>query len=116
GWGWVNFASVKESKQAKDFIAATRQDFLQTLVAGSTIDCLRRSDFVAAGLYREPTGFRLRVRLPAGRDGLWPDLVLHVPPKGTPGSLPLLAPPGTIYSQSFPLDVAYLWKHLDRLI
>jgi hypothetical protein len=115
-WVWLNFASVKESKQAKDFFDATRQDFLQTLVAGSTIDCLRRSDFVAAGLYREPTGFRLRVRLPAGRDGLWDDLVMHVPPKGTPGSLPLLEPPGTIYSQSFHLDAAYMWKHRDRLL
>jgi len=97
-WVWVDFAAAKESKEAKDFFDATRQDFLQTLAAGSTIDCLRRSDFVAAGLYREPTGFRLAVRLPAGRDAFPPEFALHVPPAGTPGSLPLLEPPGVLYS------------------
>lgn len=115
-WLWVNFAAVKETKQAKDFFDATRQDFLQTFVVGSTIDCLKRSDFVAIGVYQEPTGFRLRLRIPAGRDGLWDDLVVHVPPEGTPGSLPLLEPTGTIYSQSFYLDAGYMWKHRDRLI
>ena len=85
-------------------------------MVGSTIDCLRRSDFVAVGVYEEPIGFRLRLRMPAGRDGMWDDLVVHVPPKGTPGSLPLLEPPGTIYSQSLYLDVGYMWKHRNRLL
>jgi hypothetical protein len=115
-WVWINFAAVKESKEAKDFFDATRQDFLQTLVVGSTIDCLRRSDFVAAGLYREPGGFRLAVRLPAGRDAFPPEFALHVPPAGTPGSLPLLEPPGVLYSQSFYLDIGAGWKHRDKLI
>jgi hypothetical protein len=116
GWIWVNFAAFKESKATKDFFDTTRQDFIQTLAAGSTIDCLKRSDFVALGLYQEAKGFRLRVRLPAGRDGLWSDLALHVPPKGTTGSLPLLEPPGTIYSQSFHLDIGYMWKNRERMI
>lgn len=115
-WLWLNFASVKETQQAKDFFGATRQDFIQTFGAGTTIDCLKRSDFLAVGVYREPTGFRLRLRIPAGRDGLWEDLLIHVPPKGEPGSLPLIEPPGTIYSQSFYLDAGYMWKHRDRLI
>jgi hypothetical protein len=116
GWIWLNFASFKESKATKDFFDSTRQDFIQTLGAGSTIDCLRRSNFVAVGLYRESNSFRLSVRLPAGRDGLWSDLAVHVPPQGSPGSLPLLAPPGTIYSQSFHLDVGYMWKNRERMI
>jgi hypothetical protein len=116
GWIWLNLASFKESKATKDFFDATRQDFIQTIAAGSTIDCLRRSDFIAVGLYQESSGFRLRVRLPAGRDGLWSDLAVHVPPKGSTGSLPLLEPPGTIYSQSFHLDVGYMWKNRERMI
>lgn len=115
-WIWLDFAAVKESKASKDFFDSTRQDFVQTIAAGSTIDCLRRSDFVTAGLYQEATGFRLRVRLPAGREGLWSDLAVHIPPKGSPGSLPLLEPPGTIYSQSFHLDIGYAWKNRERLI
>lgn len=115
-WAWLDFAAVKQSQEAKDFFDSSRGQFLVTLAAGTTIDCLRRADCVALGLYPEPKGFRLALRIPAGRDGLWDDLVLHVPPKGTPGSLPLLEPPGTIVSQSMYQDLAYLWKNRDRLI
>lgn len=114
-WAWVDLKSVKESKAAKDFFDATRQDFLQTLAAGAAIDCVRRSDFLAVGLYQEANAFRLALRLPAGRDGMWDQLALHVPPKGTPGTLPLLEPPGTIYSHSLYLDIGYAWKHRDTL-
>ncbi|MCI0700522.1 MAG: hypothetical protein L0241_05515 [Planctomycetia bacterium] len=115
-WLWIDFASVKQSQSAKDFFDATRKDFLQTLVVGGTIDCLRRADYVAAGLYKEPTGFRLSLRIPAGRSEFPPEFQLHVPPKGEPGALPLLEPPGTIYSQSFHLDIGYMWKHRDKLL
>jgi hypothetical protein len=115
-WMWADLKSIKDTKAGKDFFDATRQDFLQTLVLGLTIDTVRRSDFLAAGLYREPTGFRFALRLPAGRDGMWGDLALHVPPKDKPGTLPLLEPPGTIYSHSLHLDVAYMWNNRTRLI
>ena len=115
-WLWVDFAAVKESQETKDFFDATRKDFLQTLVAGSTIDCVRRAEFIAAGLYREPKGFRLALRLPAGRGEFPDEFAFHVPPKGEPGSLPLLEPPGVLYSQSFHLDVGFYWKHRDKLI
>src|SRR5205085_7189886 len=81
-WLWVDLTQLKQSQAAKDFFASTRQDLLQMVAAGSTIDCVRRSDFVAAGLYQEPTGFRLAVRLPAGRSEFPPEFALHVPPKG----------------------------------
>jgi hypothetical protein len=115
-WLWVDFASVKQSQATKDFFAATRKDFLQTLVAGSTIDCLRRSEFIAAGLYREAHGFRLALRLPAGRSEFPPDFALHTPASGKPGSLPLLEPSGVVYSQSFYLDLGFYWKHRDTFI
>jgi hypothetical protein len=115
-WLWVDLKSLKETKAAKDFFDATRQDFLQTLVLGATIDTIRRSDFLAAGLYQEKTGFRFALRMPAGRDGMWADLAMHVPPKDKTGTLPLLEPPGTIYSHSLHLDVAYMWANRARLI
>jgi hypothetical protein len=115
-WLWLDFAAIKESKASKDFFEATRQDFLQTLVVGSTIDCLRRSDFVAVGLYAEPSGVRVALRVPAGRDKFPPEFAFHVPPKGEPGSLPMLEPPGVIYSQSMHLDIGYYWKNRDKLI
>lgn len=115
-WLWVDLATVKKSKASKDFFESTRQDFLQTLVLGATIDTIRRSDFLALGLYQEKNAFRLALRLPAGRDGMWDQLALHVPPKPAPGTLPLLEPPGTIYSHSLHLDVGYMWKHRDKML
>ena len=114
-WLWLDFASVKQSKSSKDFYDATRQDFLQTLFAGGTIDCLKRADFVALGVYKEAAGFRLSLRLPAGRSEFPPEFQLHAPPKGVPGSLPLLDPPGTLYSHSFHLDIAHLWNNRKTL-
>jgi hypothetical protein len=115
-WLWVDFASVKQSQSSKDFFDATRKDFLQTLVVGGTIDCLKRADFIAAALYKEANGFRFSLRLPAGRSEFPPEFQLHVPPKGKPGTLPLLEPPGTIYSHSLHLDVAHLWKTRKTLL
>lgn len=116
GWLWVDLASVKKSKAAKDFFDATRQDFLQTLVVGGTIDCVKRADFVAVGLYQEANGFRVAVRLPAGRDAFPPEFQLHAPAKGVAGTLPPLVPPGTIYSHSLHLDIAHLWENRKTLL
>lgn len=114
---WIDFASVKKDQAAQDFFANTKKDFLQTLVAGGTIDCLRRSDFVTAGLVQEKGGLRLAVRLPAGRSEFPPEFALHVPPEqGQIGSLPLLEPPGVVASQSMYLDLGYYWKNREKLI
>ncbi len=115
-WVWVDFAAAKETKATKDFLDNTRKDFLGNLVLGGTLDCLRRSDFVAVGLHKDTAGFRLALRLPAGRDAFGPELGLHVPPAGTPGSPAPLDPPGTLYSQSFHLDFGAWWTHRDKLL
>ncbi len=116
-WLWVDLASVKKSQASKDFFDATRKDFLQTLVVGGTIDCVKRADFVAAGVYQDADGTnRIAVRLPAGRSEFPPEFQLHVPPKGEPGTLPLLEPPGTIYSHSLHLDISHLWTNRKTLL
>lgn len=115
-WLYLDFAAVKQSQATKDFFDATRKDFLQTIVVGGTIDCLKRAEFIAAGLYRTGDGFQLSVRLPAGRSEFPPEFQLHVPPKGEPGSFPLLEPPGTIYTQHLHLDIAHLWTNRKTLL
>lgn len=113
-WLWVDFAAVKQDKATKDFLEDSKKDFLGNLVIGGTIDSLRRSDFVAAGLYRDASSFRLAVRLPAGKSDA-PVFALHTPPAGKPGSLPLLEPPGVLYSQSFYLDIGRAWTDRKSL-
>jgi len=116
GWFWLDLTMLKSTKESKDFFEATRKDLFQTLLFGTTADCVRRADFVAGALAREKEGVRFAVRLPAGRDGFPPEFALHAPPQGKPGSLALLEPPGVLYSQSFYLDLATLWSQRDKLI
>jgi hypothetical protein len=115
-WAWLDFAKIKEGKQAKDFFESTRKDLFQTLVFGSSADAFRRSDFVAAGLYRTAGGFAAKVRLPAKRADLPAEFALHAPAPDKPGSLPLLEPKGVVYSQSFYLDLGALWTDRKKLI
>lgn len=115
-WAWLDLAAVKQEKQVADFLEEARKQFALNAIAGGTIDCVRRADFVAAGLYQEKAGFRLAVRMPAGRDGFPPEVLFHVPPKDVPGSLPLLEPAGVVYSQSFYLDIGHVWKNRAKVI
>ena len=115
-WLWFDLAAAKSTKASMDFFANSRKDFVQTMAAGTTIDSVRRSDFVAVGLSPSPGGFAFTVRMPAKRADLPPEFSLHVPPPGTSGSLPLLEPPGVLYSQSFYLDFAAFWANRAKII
>jgi hypothetical protein len=116
-WLWLDLISTKQSQAAKDFFESSRKDFLQTMVIGSSVDAVRRADFVSAGLYRTTTGMKLSVKLPAKRADLPPEYALHVPMKSNvPGSLPLLEPRGVLYSQSFYLDLATFWTKRKKLL
>lgn len=114
-WGWLDFAKVKEQKVSQDFFAATRKDFLQTTVLGSSIDAFRRSDFLSFALYQTADGFRACLKLPAKRADLPTEFALHAPKPDAPGSLPLLEPKNVVYSQSFYLDFGTLWTERKKL-
>lgn len=114
-WVWVDFASVRSVQATRDFFDATRNDFLFHMVLGGTIGVLRQSDYIAVGLSREGRGLRLAVRAPAGRGGFPAGYALHTPPGAGPGSLPLLEPPGVLYSQSFYLDFGHAWAKRGTL-
>jgi hypothetical protein len=115
-WAWLDMAAVKATEEGKNFFESTKKDLLQSLVLGSSIDALSRSDFVAFVLDQSPAGFTFAVRLPAGRSGLDKDMAFHVPAAGVPGSRPLLLPKGVLYSQSFHLDLGYYWKNRKSII
>jgi hypothetical protein len=111
-WVWFDLAKAKEEQAFKDFLDTARKQAFLLFVVGGTVDAVRRAGFVAAGLYQTPAGLKLSVRLPAKRADLEPVFALHAPLTGdAPGSLPLLAPPGVLYSQSFYLDVGSFWKN-----
>lgn len=114
-WVWLDFATVRADQATRDFLDSTRRDFLGQMVLGGTLNSLRNSDYVAAGLSKEGKGLRLAVRLPAGRNGFPPGYAVHTPAGDGPGSLPLLEPAGVAYSQSFYLDFGHAWANRGDL-
>lgn len=109
-WLWLDLDIARQSKEAKEQYTFPANDPLQVGLIGGWGNTVIRSQFLLAGLYEEQGSFKLSFRLPAGRNGMPEALALHVPPAGTIGSLPLLEPKGTLYSQSFYFDIRALWE------
>lgn len=116
-WLWVNLKPVKQLPEAKDVFTTPRNDVVQTVLFAGILDVARRSDYVAAGLYADKGDFRLTIRMPAGRDGMAPDVELHLPkdPK-VGGTLPLLEPKGVLFSYSFYFDFDALYQKREQIL
>jgi hypothetical protein len=106
---WLNMETVRDTPQGKEFYKRPR-DLNLTILAGGLLDVLSRTPYVTGGLYQEKGGFHATVRMPKGRDGMGPELLLHLPPEGQAGTRPLLEPRGVIFSDSFYLDVSRIWQ------
>ena len=116
-WGWLNLEAVRRLPQVGEVFKRPSDLAIFTwLPFGGQLDVAARSPFLCAGLYREKDGFALRFRLPRGRDGMAPELAMHVPLGAPLGSRPLLEPKGVIYSHSFYLDLAAFWEHKGKYL
>lgn len=114
-WGWLDLARIKETSQSKAFFASTKKDIFQTMLFGGTVDAVRRADLVAFSIEPTAAGYSWNIRMPAKRSELDPNMAIHAPFHGEPGSRPLLQPKGTIYSQSMYLDLGFLWKERKKI-
>lgn len=120
-WLWLNLKTFKSDPLVEEFLDDTQKDLLQNLVVGTTLDAIRRSDFVTVGLTGSDNQLSFSVRMPATDEGMPQALAeLHgIKAKGgdgRTGSLPLLEPKGVIYSQSFALDLAAFWANRQELV
>jgi hypothetical protein len=115
-WFWVNLVPLKQLPQAKELFETPRANFIFTVAAAGVLDVARRSDYIAVGLYHDVGDFRLAIRMPAGREGVGPDVELHLPkdPK-VGGSLPLLLPKNVLASHSFYFDFDTLYKKRNEI-
>ena len=111
---WLNYETVKRQQAVKEFYAV-RLDIPGTIVFGTLADTLRRSPFVCAALCKEKDDLLLTVRMPSGRDGMGAIKSIYLAPDGQPGSRPLLAPKGVLYSESFYMDPGAFWTERGNL-
>jgi hypothetical protein len=114
-WAWLNFEPIKKLPQAKILFAEKQNDTNLTVVAGGTLNLLRRSAFVCAGLSQHDDRLGLTIRLPSGWDGMPEQFSTFRPAAGQAGTLPLLEPKNVILSSSYFFDAAKLLENRDKL-
>lgn len=116
GWMIARTERLHERPEAKEAYQYPKGDVLQLVLFQGLVDAIGKAPFVAGSLRVSPEGTRTTIHLPAGRDATPAGLALHLPPVGTPGSLPLLEPKDTLMSWSFYLDLGRLWSDRANLL
>jgi hypothetical protein len=114
-WGWLDLETVKKASGASDVFAARRNNAQLTVLFGGLLDVARRSPFVCAGLNATDDGIALTLQMPRGRQGMPPELAVHVPPPGQEAAPSLLEPRNVIFSSSFYLDIAAFFAERTKL-
>jgi hypothetical protein len=112
-FAWLDMDSIRRRPRAKEVL--TTEDANVRVFLGSLFSVLRRTPHLLAGLYREENGFVLTTRAAAGREGMGPEVGLHVPPADQPGTRPLLEPKGVLFSSSSYFNLAKIWEEREKL-
>jgi hypothetical protein len=114
-WGWIDLVHFKGLDPAKvDEIKLPANDLIPQLLFGGLFDAFIRSDHAWFTLEATTQGPKLALTTPKGRDTAQEGAKLvHMHDAKAGAMLPLLDPPGTLYSNGFYFDFATLWK--DRL-
>jgi hypothetical protein len=111
---WANLDEVHKTPGAKEFYKNPRDPGLTALV-GHYVDVFSRSPFICASFGKDGDSFLLTARLPAGRDGIGPDRLLHLNEDDKTGTRPVLEPKNIIYSSSFYYDFAKIWEERVKI-
>ncbi len=112
---WLNMETVRKAPGAATFYKTPRDAF-QAITVGPVLDVLGRTPYVCAGITRTPDGFLTTIRMPCGREGMGPELALHMPPDPkVTGARPLLEPKSVLYSDTNYFDLARIWADREKL-
>lgn len=116
-WGWIDLAYLKgQAKEEIDKIKLPTNDLLPQLLFGGLFDAVVRSDHAWFSLRHSPGGPRFEITTPTGRSaGQEGARMLHMHDPDKAPILPLLNPPGTLYSNSFYWDLSALWNDRTKL-
>jgi len=111
-WGWVDLVPLKAAGGAElEKLKLPTNEIIPQLVFGGLFDAYLRSDQAWFALTDDGSGPALQITTPAGREKSHEgSRQLHMHDPKQPGILPLLSPPGTLYSTSFYWDLAALYN------
>jgi len=114
-WGWLNLEMIRKTEPGKEVFGQPRNNAFLTIAFGGWLDVARRSPFLCGGVWREDRGYVAAVRMPAGREGMPPEVAVHAPPSEAAGALPLLEPSRVVVSSSYYLDLSKFWSERAKL-
>jgi hypothetical protein len=115
-WTWMDLETAHKNPELKPLFTLPANFFPFHVLFGGLLDSLRRSPFFVASVREDRGTATLSLRLPGGTNGMHDLVRAHVPPEKQLGTQPLLAPPGTLFSASYYLDVASFWKQRAVLL
>jgi hypothetical protein len=114
-WMWLNLDLARNAPNAKETFAQPSDNAVITVLFGGWLDVIRRSPFLAAGLYQDKEKIGLTLRFPGGgHDGQPEQMLVHSAPKNS-GVREPLEPKGVIFSHSFWFDFNALWEKRGKL-
>lgn len=114
-WAWFNVEALRQLPDAKETFQYPPNDPNLTVAFGGWLDIARRTPFLCGALYQDGDRLISTVRAPCGRDGMKPELAVHIPPVDSEGALPLLEPKGVLFSTSYYMDIGKFWECRDKL-
>ena len=113
-WSWLHLEKIREKNpNFKNGLDAAAMDPFQMLIFGGLANLLQRSPYVTAAVTRDGADYRLTFNMPRGREGMSALSHMLLPKDGN-GTLPPLAPPRTISSTSYFLDLGQFWEPARR--
>jgi hypothetical protein len=118
-WAWLNLKTVQKLPGAKEAFKTLdeqpKANHLSPFVGQYIL--VGKSPFVCAGFYlKDGNRFEITVQFPRGLDALPKDLADTIYPIKKEGSLPLLEPRNVLFSTTYYLDPAKVWKNREAML
>jgi hypothetical protein len=112
----ANLRVAREDPNIQSGLQLPANELPPVFLLGGYLDLLRRADFAAAGLFVNGPAHELRVRIPAGSEGMSAGLRGFFASASTESAPPLLRPTGTIFSAGWFRDYQKLWGARSELV
>ncbi|MGQ0633284.1 MAG: hypothetical protein ACT4QC_01630 [Planctomycetaceae bacterium] len=114
----LNLKLLRDNFDAKSKVnlELPSNDIVTTVLLGGHFDLLRRADLAAAAIFADDAGGEICLRLPVGYSGAYPGLRGFFADEPGEAVLPLLTPPGALFSASWYRNYARLWGQRRELL
>lgn len=112
----ANLKLAREDPKTRSGLLLPANDPNPPFLLGGYVDLVRRTDFVAAGLFVDGPAPEVMFRFPVGSEGAFAGLRGFFATGASESAPPLLSPPGTLFSAGWYRDYQKLWDARSELV